>query len=252
MDLNCDMGESYGRYKLGLDEDVIKYVTSANVACGWHAGDPMVMNRTVKMAAEHGVGVGAHPGYPDRLGFGRRDMNCTLEEIRNYVVYQVGALQAFCRVYQTRLRHVKPHGSLYLTAVRDAEVARAIAEAVASIDPDLVLVTLAGKRGEEVMAQIGKEVGIRVVFEAFPDRAYGSDGTLVSRREPGAVIRDPEVVSDRALKMAREGKVVTIDGAEISLRAETLCVHGDTPGAINLVKAIREKLTVNGIEVKPF
>lgn len=251
IDLNCDMGESYGHYKLGLDEEVIKYITSANIACGWHAGDPMVMDKTVKMASEHHVGIGAHPGYPDRLGFGRRNMNCTPDEIKNYVIYQIGALQAFCNVHKTTLRHVKPHGNLYLTAVEDASVARPIAEAIMSVNPNLVYVALAGKKGE-LMTQIGKEVGLRVVYEAFPDRAYRADGTLVSRREPGAVIKDPNEVSERALKMAKEGKVIAIDGTEITLHAQTLCVHGDTPGAVNLVKSIREKLNANGIDVKPF
>ena len=251
IDLNCDMGESFGAYKLGLDEEVIKYITSANIACGWHAGDPLVMDRTVRMSVENGVGAGAHPGYPDLHGFGRRNMDCLSDEIRNYVVYQIGALKGFCAAHGTALRHVKAHGALYLTAVENESVARAIAEAVVSVDPELMYVALAGAKGD-MMTRVGEELGLRVVYEAFPDRAYTIDGTLVSRRQPGAVIKDPEKVAERALKMAKEGKVVAINGAEIPLNPQTLCVHGDTPGAVNLVKRIRELLESENIDVRPM
>jgi len=251
MDLNCDMGESFGGYKLGLDEEVIKYITSANVACGWHAGDPLVMMRTVKMAKEYGVGVGAHPGYPDLLGFGRRNMDCTPEEVRNYVIYQIGALQAFCTANKVELRHVKPHGNLYMTAVENENVARAIAQAIVAVDPRLMYVALAGAKGE-LIALVAQEVGLKVVFEAFPDRAYTSQGTLLSRREPGAVIQDPKIVANRALKMAKEKRIVAVDGSEIIVEAQTLCVHGDNPKAVELVRAIRETLETNGVEVKPI
>jgi UPF0271 protein len=249
IDLNCDMGESLGAYKLGLDGEAIKYITSANIACGWHAGDPMVMDRTVKMAKENGVGVGAHPGYPDLLGFGRRNMDCLPDEIRNYLVYQIGALKGFCDVHGVRLRHVKPHGNLYLTAVENEIVARAVAEAIVSVDPELIYVTLARAKGD-LMSRIGKELGLKVAYETFPDRAYTREGTLVSRRQPGAVIKEPGEVAQRALKMAREGKVIATDGTELSLVAQTLCVHGDTPGAIYLLMQIRELLEKEGIEVK--
>ena len=251
MDLNCDMGESFGGYKLGLDEEVIKYITSANVACGWHAGDPLVMMRTVKMAKEYGVGVGAHPGYPDLLGFGRRNMDCTPEEVRNYVIYQIGALQAFCTANKVELRHVKPHGNLYMTAVENENVARAIAQAIVAVDPRLMYVALAGAKGE-LIALVAQEIGLKVVFEAFPDRAYTSQGTLLSRREPGAVIQDPKIVANRALKMAKEKRIVAVDGSEIIVEAQTLCVHGDNPKAVELVRAIRETLETNGVEVKPI
>ena len=251
LDLNCDMGESFGGYKLGLDEEVIKYITSANVACGWHAGDPLVMMRTVKMAKEHGVGVGAHPGYPDLLGFGRRNMDCTPEEVRNYVIYQIGALQAFCTANKIELRHVKPHGNLYMTAVENENVARAIAQAIVAVDPRLMYVALAGAK-VELIALVAQEVGLKVVFEAFPDRAYTSQGTLLSRREPGAVIQDPKIVANRALKMAKEKRIVAVDGSEIIVEAQTLCVHGDNPKAVELVRAIRETLETNGVEVKPI
>ena len=251
IDLNCDMGESFGVYKLGLDEEVIKYITSANIACGWHAGDPMVMDKTIRIALENGVGIGAHPGYPDLLGFGRRNMDCLPDEIRNYMIYQIGALKGFCDAHEATLRHVKPHGNLYLTAVEDETVARAVAEAIVSVDPDLMYVALAGAKGE-LMTRIGGEVGLKVVYEAFPDRAYTPEGTLVSHRQAGAVIKNPERVAERALKMAKEGKVIASDGTEIPLDVQTLCVHGDTPGAIDLVKKIRELLESEGIEVNPM
>lgn len=246
IDLNCDMGESFGAYTMGMDEAVIRHITSANVACGWHAGDPLVMDKTVKMALGHHVGVGAHPGYPDLKGFGRRNMECTTEEIRKYVIYQIGALSAFCRVHGTRLRHVKPHGALYLTAVVNEDVARAVAEAVLSVDQDLWYVALAGAKGE-MMTRIGEEVGLKVVYEAFPDRAYSPEGNLVSRQLPGAVIKDPVQVAERALMMAKEGIVKAVDGTIIPLSAETLCVHGDTPSAVELVRSIRKTMEKEGI-----
>ena len=251
IDLNCDMGESFGAYQLGMDEKVIKYITSANIACGWHAGDPLVMDKTVKMAVEQGVGVGAHPGYPDLIGFGRRSMDCTTDEIRNYVAYKIGALQGFCKIHGTRLRHVKPHGALYLTAVVNEEVARAVAEAIVSVDPDLLYVALAGAKGE-MMTNIGKDVGLKVVYEAFPDRAYTAEGNLVARRKPGAVIKDPQEVAQRALRMATEGIVIAVDNTSIPIEAQTLCVHGDTPSAVDLVRNIRETLEKEGVSLKPM
>lgn len=250
MDLNCDMGESFSVYKLGLDEEVIKYITSANIACGWHAGDPAVMRKTVQMAKGRGVGVGAHPSYPDLLGFGRRNMDCTQDEIRDYVVYQIGALHAFAKALGTKVEHVKAHGQLYNTAVEDEKTARAIAEAVASVDENLIYVALAGAKGA-MMTEIGKKVGLMVAYEGFPDRSYTPEGALVSRRDPWAVIKDPEKVAERALMMAR-GKVISIDGREISLNVQTLCVHGDTPGAVDLVRRIREKMSAEGIELVPM
>jgi len=248
MDINCDMGESFGAYKLGLDEEVIKYITSANIACGYHAGDPLVMEKTVSLAKDHGVSVGAHPGFPDLMGFGRRNIDATLAEIKGYVIYQIGALQAFATAQAVRVEHVKPHGALYLMAVEDEEISEAIVEAIANVDRNLIFVALAGSKGEK-MTKIGEKIGLRVAYEAFPDRAYTPEGTLVSRRQPGAVIKDPDVVAERALMMAKEGKVVAIDGTEIPFRTQTLCVHGDTPGAVNLVKKIRETLIQAGVEV---
>ena len=251
IDLNCDMGERFGAYKLGMDDAVIQFISSANIACGWHAGDPFVMNHTVAIAVEHGVGVGAHPGYPDLLGFGRRNMDCTPEDLRNYVIFQIGALQAFCNAHGTKMQHVKPHGALYLTAVENEDVARAVAEAIVSVNPDLLYVALAGAKGE-LMRRIGQEVGLRVVYEAFPDRAYSPEGTLVSRRQPGAVIKEPREVAQRALQMVKEGVVIAVDGTTIPLEAQTLCVHGDNPKAVDLVRSIRETLEADGVAVKPM
>ena len=250
IDLNCDMGESFGNYTLGLDEEVMPYITSANIACGFHAGDPEVMDHTVKLAATHNVGIGAHPGYPDRLGFGRRFMECSADEIRTAVAYQIGALQAFCHSHSVPLRHVKPHGALYLAAVGKEKVARAVAEAIVAVDPKLKYVALAGAKGA-MMTRIGQELGLEVVYEAFPDRAYTPDGTLVARREEGAVIHDPKIVAQRALKMAMDREVVAINGSVISLNAQTLCVHGDNPAAVDLVREIRMLLEKNGITVAP-
>ena len=249
MDLNCDMGESFGIYKLGMDEEVIQYVTSVNIACGWHGGDPSVMRKTLQLAKERGVGAGAHPGYPDLVGFGRRNMDCTPEEIKDYVIYQIGALEAFARALGTKLEHVKAHGSLYNTAVEDERIARAIAEAIASVDENLICMALGGAKGAMVR-EAGKRVGLRVAFEGFADRAYTPQGALVPRRQAGAVIKDPEVVAQRALMMVK-GKVVAVDGSEIPLEIHTLCVHGDTPGAVNLTKLLRERLRAAGVDLFP-
>jgi UPF0271 protein len=247
IDLNCDMGESFGNYTIGMDDHVMEYITSANIACGLHAGDPLVMNKTVKMAKEHGVMPGAHPGYPDLQGFGRRHINLTEQEIVQYVIYQIGALQAFCHVHNTKLRHVKPHGALYLDSVEDQKIARGVARAILSLDPSLCFVALAGKKGE-IMRRMGEEFGLKVVFEAFPDRAYTPQGTLVPRSEPGAIILNSEEVAKRALDMAR-GFVIANDGSRIDLDVQTLCVHGDNKGAVRLVKEIRQLLEKEGVAV---
>lgn len=250
IDLNCDMGESFGAYSIGMDDQVIKHITSANIACGWHAGDPMVMDKTVKLAVENDVGIGAHPGFPDLLGFGRRNMACTEQEIQQYLIYQIGALAAFCRVHKTKLAHVKPHGALYLEAVENEPIARAIATGIMELDPSLYFIALAGKKGE-TMRRMGEELGLKVVYEAFPDRAYTPEGTLVSRKQPGAVISNPDEVAQRALDMTK-GFVTAVDGSTLKLDVQTLCVHGDTLGAVNLVKTIRQVLGANNIEVRPM
>jgi len=227
---------------------VIPHITSANVACGFHGGDPTVMRKTISLAQQHGVEVGAHPGFPDLIGFGRRNVDASLEEIKDDVVYQMGALQAFAACHGLRLQHLKPHGALYNMAVANAKIWEAIAEVVARIDRQIILVVLASSKNESLL-EIGQRYGIRIAFEAFPDRAYNRDGSLVSRREKGAVIHDPELVAKRALKMALEGKVISTDGPEIELKAETLCVHGDNPAAAQMVRKIREDLKTAGVEV---
>ncbi len=251
IDLNCDMGESFGSWRLGRDAEVIAFITSANIACGFHAGDPLVMDRTVALAAARGVGVGAHPGYPDLKGFGRRNLDCTAEEVAADIVYQIGAIQAFCAARKVRLQHVKPHGALYNTAVGNEPLFRAIARAVASVDPSLLLVTLAGGHAER-MRRIGREEGVTVVFEAFPDRAYTPEGALVSRRLPGAVITDPQQVAQRALRMATEGRIIAADGTVLEMAIDTLCVHGDTPTALALVQQIRAGLQDAGVALLPM
>lgn len=243
IDLNCDMGE-------GEDSDarIMPFVTSANVACGFHAGDAATMRRTVRLARSHGVAVGAHPSYADREGFGRRALTVPPEQVRDEVVYQLGALWGFCRAEGVRLGHVKPHGALYNTAAGDPALARAVCEAVRAVDPSLVVVCLAGSP----MAELVRRLGLACAEEAFADRAYTSAGTLVPRSTPGAVIQDPGEVAERAVGIVKEQRVRAIDGGTVTLRAQTLCVHGDTPGAERLVAAVRARLEAEGIAVKPL
>jgi UPF0271 protein len=250
IDLNSDVGESFGNYKLGLDEEVIPLISSANIACGYHAGDPGVMRQTVALARKHAVQLGAHPGLPDLVGFGRRTMDVTLAEIKDFVAYQIGALQAISALQGSRLQHVKPHGALYNMAVKNADIWDAVAEVMARLDDRLILFVLAGSNRQELEA-IGRRRGIRIAFEFFADRAYHADGSLVSRKLPGAVIYDHDVVAAKVVKLVKEGKVKTLEGSEIELKAETICVHGDNPKALALVKQIRETLSANGVAVKP-
>ena len=246
IDLNCDMGESFGTYKLGLDEEVIKYVSSANIACGFHAGDPMWMRRTVKLAEEHDVAVGAHPSFPDLVGFGRRDIAVTPEEAKADLIYQIGAIQAFTQ--SKRLQHVKPHGAMYNRAVNDEALARAICEAVLEVDPSMVLLALAGSR----WASWAKEMGLRVGREVFADRALNPDGTLVSRSSPGAVIDDVDQVAERSLQMVTQGRATAVTGEEIEVQADSLCIHGDTPGAVEMARVLRRELEAAAVEVVPL
>ncbi len=248
IDLNSDVGESFGNYKLGLDEEIIPLISSANIACGFHAGDPTVMRRTITLAKENGVALGAHPGFPDLIGFGRRNLDATLDEIRDYVTYQIGALQAFATAQGMRLQHVKPHGALYNMAVRNTDIWDAVAGAIAAVDTRLILFVLAGANRRDLEA-IGARHGTRIAFEFFGDRAYNPDGSLVSRQEPGAVIHDHTAVAAKVLKMVQEGRVVCKDGSEIEMTADTICVHGDNPSALALVKNIRESLQSAGVEI---
>lgn len=248
VDLNSDVGESFGAYKLGLDAEVLQHVTSANIACGLHAGDPMVMAKTVALAVENGVGIGAHPGYPDIQGFGRRNMNLTPEEVKNFVIYQVGALMAFATAAGRPLQHVKAHGALYNMAAKDPKLARAVAEGVKAVAPGAILLALAGSE----MVRAAREAGLKVAQEVFADRAYNPDGTLVPRSQPGSMIHDPEVAIPRAVRMVTEGKVTAITGEEIPIQADSICVHGDNPEAIAFVARIREALAAAGVEVVPL
>ena len=248
VDLNSDLGESFGRFRVGADEEVMRLITSANVACGYHAGDPLVMDRTVGLAAELGVALGAHPGLPDLMGFGRRSIQLSSEEAETYVLYQVAALAGFARAAQLELTHVKPHGALYNMAARDRDLACAVVRGVSRFDPELILVGLAGSELVEAAAQRD----LRVAREGFADRAYNSDGSLRSRRLADAVIADPDVAAERAVTMVRDGVVVAHNGEEIRVRVDTICLHGDTPAAIAMAKTIRRELAAAGIDVRPM
>ena len=245
IDLNCDLGESFGAYRIGDDAGVLPYVTSANVACGAHAGDPSVMRRTVAAALEHGVAIGAHPGLPDLAGFGRREMRISAEEAYDLVVYQVGALAAFARAAGTELRHVKPHGALYNMACADAALAGPIARAVRDVDARLILFGLPGSE----LQRAAEAAGIPFAREAFADRAYAPDGSLAPRGTPGAVVHDAEEAVRRAVEIAAEGRARTAEGAALPMAADTICIHGDRPDAGRLARALREGLERRGIRV---
>jgi UPF0271 protein len=246
IDLNCDAGESYGVYTLGADREIMPFVTSVNVACAYHAGDPRVMDATVALAASQGVAVGAHPGYPDRVGFGRRAMSLTPEEIETDVLYQIGALAAFCRAHSVPLVHVKAHGALYNTAAVDRAVAAALARGIARWGGGLVMVGLANS---VPMAEAAATVGLPYAREAFADRTYNPDGTLQSRHIPGSLIVDPAQAAAQAVAIAK-GYVVAHDGTSVALSAETICLHGDNPAALANARAVREALAAAGVTVR--
>ena len=245
IDINCDMGESYGPWPMGADEQVMPHITSANIACGAHAGDPSVMRRTIRLAKAAGVSVGAHPGFADLQGFGRREMRVDPAEIEDLLLAQIGALAAIARAEGVPLRHVKAHGALYNMAARDRTLADAIARAVKAFDPSLIMFGLP----KSPMIDAGLAAGLRVAAEAFADRSYEPDGSLTPRSRPGAVIHDTDVVVDRAVRMVRDGVALTPDGRQIPLKADTICVHGDTPGAPELTRRIRAGLEAAGITV---
>lgn len=243
IDLNCDMGESYGRWQLGADEEIMPFITSASVACGFHGGDPHVMRRTVDLALAHGVAVGSHPSLPDLMGFGRRVMAVSAQELKDCICYQTGALREFLRVRGAPLQHLKAHGILYDMMEKDPGLATAACEACReSGGTDLVMVVLAGGKCDA----IARAMGLAVASEGFADRGYNADGTLVSRKLPGALIEDPARAADQAVRMALEGRVRAVDGTEIDLRVQTICCHGDTPGAPRIVRAVREGLEKAG------
>jgi 5-oxoprolinase (ATP-hydrolysing) subunit A len=246
IDLNCDMGESFGRYDLGEDEAVMTWITSANIACGMHAGDPVVIDKTVRLAAQRGVSVGAHPGYPDLQGFGRRVMDLSPEEAEVFIVYQVAALAGMARANGTELVHVKPHGALYNQAAKDVTLAEAIARGVRRFSRGLVLVGLAGS----ALIEAGEVAGLRIANEGFPDRAYNLDGSLRSRRQPGAVLESLEDICAQAIRLATEGILVSTGDTQHSIQIETLCIHGDHPSAAEHAAAVRKALEKKGITVK--
>ncbi len=245
VDLNCDLGESFGAYVIGMDKQVIPFISSANVACGYHASDPVVMEETTALCALHGVSVGAHPGFPDLMGFGRREMRVSPSEAKAYVLYQLGALYGFCRAAGIPLRHVKPHGALYNMAAKDYPLAKAVCEAVAAFDNRLILLALAGSE----MVRAGRELGLRVAQEVFSDRAYEEDGSLVARSKPGAMIKDEEEAIARVVRMVTEGKVKAITGKDISVAADSICVHGDGEKALAFVERIRADLMAAGVDI---
>lgn len=247
LDLNCDMGESYGPWSVGNDAALLDHVTSANIACGFHAGDPATMHKTVQLAIEKGVAVGAHPSLPDLQGFGRRNMSITPDEAYDLIVYQVGALAGFARALGGRLSHVKPHGALYNMAVNDRPLAAAIAAAVRDIDPALVLFGLACSE----LVRAGEAAGLGVAHEIFADRTYQADGSLTPRSKPGAIIRDVDASIEHVRRMVEEGRVKSTDGTEVAVRADTLCIHGDEPTALEFVQKIRKALTERGIRLVP-
>ncbi|CAH1190651.1 5-oxoprolinase subunit A [Paenibacillus auburnensis] len=246
VDLNCDLGESFGAYRLGRDEKILPLITSANIACGFHAGDPGVMSRTVKLALEHQVAVGAHPGLQDLVGFGRREMKLSPREAYEITIYQVGALWGFVRAEGAVLRHVKPHGALYNMAAVSAGLAEAIAEAVYRIDPELILVGLA----ESELIRAAKKTGLRSASEVFADRTYRPDGSLTPRSDPGALITDEQQSLQQVQQMVTEGKVRTTQGENIAIFAETICLHGDSPHAVKFASSIRSLLETEGVVVK--
>ena len=246
IDLNSDLGESFGRWTLGDDATLMASISSCNVACGFHAGDPEVMRRTVRLARDNGVAIGAHPGLPDLVGFGRRPMIVTPAEVEAFVLYQIGALEAIARADGVKLQHVKPHGALYNMAIRDRALADAIARAVSAFDRSLLLFGLPGTE----LLRAGESSGLPIAAEGFADRAYEPDGSLTPRSHPDAVIHDPAIVVARAVRMAREGAVIARNGEEIPMRVATICTHGDTPGSHELARRLREGLEGAGIKVR--
>ncbi|HXT18446.1 MAG TPA: 5-oxoprolinase subunit PxpA [Gemmatimonadaceae bacterium] len=248
VDLNCDMGESFGAYHIGADEEVFPFITSANVACGFHGGDPSVMRTTLARARQRRVAVGAHPGFPDLIGFGRRTLDVTPDETYDMVVYQVGALLGFAKAANVDLQHVKAHGALYNMAAAKPELAAAIARAVHDVDKQLILFGLPGSH----LISEGESAGLTTASEAFADRNYMPDGSLVSRRRPDAQVHGADEAVSRAIRMVREGKVRAIDGNDIAIKADTICIHGDGPHAAEFAQRLRESFEAAGISVQPL
>ncbi len=248
IDINCDMGESYGRFTLGMDEEVIRYISSANVGCGFHGGDPHVMRKTVILAKENGVGIGAHPGLPDLLGFGRRHMDITPQELEDFFVYQIGALKGFCDAAGVKLQHVKAHGVLSGLAERDEKMAEAICRAIRMIDKQIIWLTYSGTKTRP----IAESMGLQLIEEFYADRAYNADILLVPRNQTGAVIHDVTEIQRRILQLVKEGTITTIDGQVLEMPCQSIAVHGDSPGALDMVRKIRSALESNHVQIKPM
>ena len=247
IDISCDMGESFGPWKMGFDEEMMQYISSANVAGGFHAGDPTTMRKTVALAKDHGVAVGVHPGYRDLVGFGRREIDVPPDEIHDEIIYQLGALREFARYYDMEVQHVKPHGALYMVAARDEELSRAIIEAIQRVDPGLLLFCMQAS----VTYQLAQKMDQPVVAEFYADREYNDDGQIVFTRSVAEEL-DPEEVGDRVVRAVTEKKVKTESGKDIDVASDSVCVHGDTPGAVRLAEAIARKLGENDIEIRPL
>ncbi|MCA1320350.1 LamB/YcsF family protein [Bacillus tianshenii] len=245
IDLNCDLGESFGSFVMGNDQSILPYVSSANIACGFHAGDPHVMARTVKLAKENAVAVGAHPGFQDIQGFGRRSMPLTPDEVYELVLYQIGAMEGFCRAHNVPLHHVKPHGALYNMAAKDYTLAEAIAKAVKAFDSSLLLYGLAGSE----LIRAGKDMGLQTASEGFADRTYQSDGTLTPRNQPNAVIHEADAAVQQVIQMVEQGTVTAVNGEKVNLHVDTICLHGDNEHAILFAHKLHETLCENKIEI---
>jgi UPF0271 protein len=245
VDLNCDMGESFGLYQIGNDEEMMKYITSANIACGFHGGDPHVMRQTVQLAKEYDVALGAHPGFPDLIGFGRRHINCTADEVKDYVVYQMGALKGFAQYVGLELQHCKPHGALYMMAMSDETLARAILEGIASFSDTIIVFAL----NNSAVAHVGEKMGLPIAKEVYADREHTKDGSIILTRT-GPTIQSYEAMADRVVNMVKEKKVITPDGEEATVEVNTVCIHGDTKGAPELIRQIRERLEEANINVE--
>lgn len=248
IDINSDLGESFGAWSMGDDVAMLDIVTSANVACGFHAGDPAGILRTVKAAAAKNVTIGAHVSYPDKVGFGRRNMDVASDELTADVIYQIGSLQGLAKAAGTSVRYVKPHGALYNTIAHDRRQAMAVIEAIRAVDPTLVLVALAGS----TLIELARSEGLTCIAEAFADRAYTPQGTLVSRREPGAVLHDPQLVAQRMLSLVRNGTLEAIDGSMVKIEADSICVHGDSPSAVEMARELRRVLEQADVSLQPF
>ena len=245
VDINSDLGESFGDYVIGCDSEIVKYISSANLACGWHGGDPMVMEKSVKMCVDAGVAIGAHPGYNDIMGFGRRYMKLTPLEAKTYIKYQLGALTAFAQSHGAKIQHLKAHGALGNAALKDEALAEAICSAVAEVDPEIIIMSLANC----CVVKTAERMGLKYANEVFADRAYHEDYTLVARGKPGAVIHDAEFAVQRVVRMVKEKVVTTIEGKDIPIDCHTICVHGDTPEAVEIVRGMRKAIEAEGIQI---